>query len=161
MSTQRAVTNRLMHQANLMAELSNADSRSAMQQAANDALVLFQYQALCSALLEVGEHYQVRLQPQVPNLVALLETLGQSRPDCWEYRTLTEALRSPAHWVYHLQQAIKFGVSKVPEQRSKAVDSGQLISVSVADDSTTNHYPNIQADLQQWIDEMRSMNDQH
>lgn len=161
MSTQRAVTNRLMYQASLMDELARENDRSALQQAAREAMVLFQYQALCSALLEVCEHYQVRVQPQVLNLAALLESLGQARPDCWEYRTLTEAQRSAGHWMSHLLQVIKEGLNKAPQTLSKEKRSGQLISVSVDDDSTTKHYPNFQTELQQWIDEMRSMNDQH
>lgn len=159
MSTQRAVTNRLLYQASLMADLARSEESAAMRQAASESLLLLQHQALCSALLEVCEHYQVKAQAPALNLPALLAALGQSRPDCWEYRTLNEAQRDATHWVSQLTQAIKAGVSKAPEQRNKA--AVQLISVSAAEDATTNHYPNFQADLQQWIDEMRSLNDQH
>ncbi|MCH8532430.1 MAG: hypothetical protein LAT65_16390 [Saccharospirillum sp.] len=161
MSTQRAVTNRLMYQSSLMADLAETAANGALRQAAREALILFQYQALCSALLEVCEHYQVKAQSQGLNLAVLLESLGQGRPDCWEYRTLTEAQRDATNWVSQLLKTARAGVDKAPEKLNKAAASGQLISVSIEDDATTNHYPNFQTDLQQWIDEMRSMNDQH
>lgn len=161
MSTQRAVTNRLLYQASLMAELAGTDTRMAMQQAACEAQTLFQNQALCSAVLEVCEHYQVRAQPQTMNLTSLLETLGHSHPDCWEYRTLNEAIREPTHWVSRLLRLNRQSVLKAPEKPGRAPASGQLISVVNDDDLTTNLYPDFQADLQQWIDDMRSLNDQH
>ncbi|MHA7878211.1 MAG: DUF6586 family protein [Saccharospirillum sp.] len=161
MSAQRGVTNRLLYQAKLMSDMADNSHQPAMQQAAREAAVLFQYQALCSAVLEVCEQYQVTPGAEVMNLSGILASLGQAHASCWEYRTLSEALNDGMHWVNRLTQAAKALVQTAPLAPRQPAQAQLIKLVDSDSEATTNRYPNFQADLQQWIDEMRLLNDQH
>lgn len=156
--SQIAQTNRQLYQARLMLDLAWESDDSPRGRTAEEAAVTFMYRAWCSALAEVGELYGVSLRAE-DGLAGLLTKLGAQRPDGWEYRTLQESLKQPGHWMAALKREAE-SWSRTPSARPATPAAGNLIA-SVADDNEdhTNHYRQWLHELQQWVDEIRSLSD--
>jgi len=154
----RAQTNHQLYQARLMLDLIDGTGPEAREQAALDASVVFLYRAWCAALAEVGEVYGLSLRADEP-VKLLLDRLGEQRPDAWEYRTVREALNEPGHWMAELKREAEQWAFDPGAQAAKP--SGDDLIASVADDNEdhTNYYRRWLSELQQWVDEVRSLSD--
>ena len=153
----RAQTNHQLYQARLMLDLaSNTDK--ALGNAALDAGILFLYRSLCSGLTEVGEQYGLQLRAD-DALSLLLDQLGEHRPDGWEYRSVSEALRTPGHWMAQLRREAERWTQDSAAAPVKPEGATLIATVSDDNEDHTNHYRSWLDELQQWINEIRALSD--
>lgn len=154
----RSQTNQWLYMARLMLDKAESETHAVFCQAAEDAAIVFMHRAFRTALAEVGESYGVTISPDAP-LTDLLDRLGRDRPDGWEYRQVTESLRQTGHWMRQLRLHAEQWALNSREKPSQT-GGGELIEVVAQDNQDdTNHYRAWLADLQEWVDEIRTLGD--